>query len=46
MYVFPIIVVHNYKNANLHTQPKRKEGKSISRCFKNKTTLDNQFYLL
>lgn len=45
MNVFPITVVHNYKKANLQTQPKReywKEDKSISRCFKNKTTLDDQ----
>lgn len=40
---------HNYKNVNLQTQPKRKywqEGKSVSRCIENKTTLDNQLYLL
>ena len=47
MYASPIIVVHYYKNANLKTQPKRKywqEDTSISRCFKNKTTWDNDLY--
>lgn len=49
MYISSIIVVHNYKNANLQTQPKRKywqENISNSRYFMNKSTFDNQLYSL
>lgn len=49
MYVSPTTVVHNKKNANLQTQPKRRywqENTSISKYFRNQTTLNNQLFSL